>query len=147
MMHLDAVLSKLTTGGFTINGAKCRFCREVKFLGHRIDKNGVSADPDRIAAILNYPPPRNVRQLRQFLGTCNFHSRFIIGYANYIAPLTPLLQQGVKWKWTNESQDAFLKLRESFARSIHLVHPREELPYAIYILMQVNSGSARYCPG
>jgi hypothetical protein len=133
MMHLDAVLSKLTTAGFTINAAKCRFCREeVKFLGHRIDQNGVSADPNRIAAILNYPAPRNVRQLRQFLGTCNFHSRFVIGYANYIAPLTPLLQQGGKWKWTQESQDAFLKLRRSFARSIHLVHPREELPYAIY---------------
>jgi hypothetical protein len=49
-----------------------------------------------------------------------------------VAPLTPLLNQGVKWRWTQESQEAFLELRESFARSIHLVHPREELPYAIY---------------
>jgi hypothetical protein len=133
MMHIDTVLGKLTEAGFTINAYKCRFCREeVKFLGHRINRTGVSADPDRIAAILSYPAPRNVKQLRQFLGTCNFHRRFIINYASYVAPLTPLLKQGVKWKWTQESQDAFLKLRESFARSIHLVHPREELPYAIY---------------
>jgi hypothetical protein len=149
MMHLDAVLAKLTKAGFTINAKKCRFCKEeVKFLGHRIDRTGVSADPERIAAILHYPAPRNARQLRQFLGTCNFHSRFIAGYANYVAPLTPLLKQGVKWKWSQESQDAFLKLRGSFANSIYLIHPREDLPYAIYtdasklgissILTQVN---------
>jgi hypothetical protein len=133
MMHLNAVLGRLTKAGFTINANKCRFCRgEVKFLGHRIDRTGVSADPDRVAAILKYPEPRNSKQLRQFLGTCNFHSRFIIGYANYIAPLTPLLKEGAKCRWTQEARDAFLKLRESFAQSIHLVHPREELPYAIY---------------
>jgi hypothetical protein len=133
MKHIDAVLGKLTKAGFTINAKKCRFCREeVKFLGHRIDRTGVSADPDRVAAILNYPEPRNSKQLRQFLGTCNFHSRFIVGYANYVAPLTPLLKPGVKWKWTQGAQDAFLRLRDAFAQSIHLVHRREELPYAIY---------------
>jgi hypothetical protein len=134
MRHIDSVLAKLTKAGFTINAKKkCRFCKEeVKFLGHRIDRTGVSADPERIAAILHYPASRNARQLRQFLGTCNFHSRFIAGYANYVEPLTPLLKQGVKWKWSQESQDAFLKLRESFANSIYLVHPREDLPYAIY---------------
>jgi hypothetical protein len=133
LVHLDIVIGRLTKAGFTLNAAKCRFCRdEVKFLGHRIDKTGVSADPERISAILNYPAPRNRKQLRQFLGTCNFHSRFIAGYANYTAPLHPLLKQGAKWEWTNETQDAFLRLRGVFAHSIHLVHPREELPYAIY---------------
>jgi hypothetical protein len=42
------------------------------------------------------------------------------------------LKQDAKWRWTQEARDAFLKLRECFAQSIHLVHPREELPYAIY---------------
>ncbi|PNF24082.1 hypothetical protein B7P43_G04703 [Cryptotermes secundus] len=119
--------------GFTINAKKCRFCiDEVRFLGHRIDRTGVSADLDRVQSILNYPALRYTKQLRQFLGTCNFHSRFIIGYANYVAPLTPLSKQGVKWMWTDEAQDAFLGLRQSFARSIHLVHPRDEAPYSIY---------------
>jgi hypothetical protein len=133
LRHLDTVLGKLTKAGFTIKATKCRFCKdEVKFLGHRIDRTGVSADPYRVQAILNYPAPRNSKQLRQFLGTCNFHSRFILGYANYVAPLTPLLKQGAKWVWTDEAQEAFLRLRKSFARSIQLVHPREGAPYAIY---------------
>ncbi|XP_033608779.1 nucleoporin nup211-like [Cryptotermes secundus] len=133
LRHLDTVLDKLTKAGFTINAKKCRFCKdEVRFLGHRIDRTGVSADPDRVQSILNYPAPGNSKQLRQFLGTCNFHSRFIIGYANYVVPLTPLLKQGVKWTWTDEARDAFLRLRQSFARSIHLVHPRDDAPNAIY---------------
>jgi hypothetical protein len=131
--HLHIVLSKLTRAGFTLNSKKCKFCcNEIKFLGHRIDKLGVSADPDRVEAILNYPVPRNSKQLRQFLGTCNFHSRFVVSYAEYTAPLLPLLRKDMKWEWTKEKQEAFLKLRESFAQSIHLVHPRNDRPYAIY---------------
>jgi hypothetical protein len=55
-----------------------------------------------------------------------------LGYANYVVPLMPLLKQGTKWAWTDEKQDAFLLLCESFAHSIQLVHPRDELPYVIY---------------
>jgi hypothetical protein len=47
-------------------------------------------------AIWKYSAPKNAKQLQQFLGTCNFHSRFIIGYANYVAPLLPLLKEGTK---------------------------------------------------
>jgi vacuolar-type H+-ATPase subunit I/STV1 len=49
-----------------------------------------------------------------------------------VAPFLSLLKQGAKWEWTEEKQDAFLRLRDSFARSIHLVHPRDDLPYAVY---------------
>jgi uncharacterized CHY-type Zn-finger protein len=49
-----------------------------------------------------------------------------------VAHLSPLLKQGAKWVWTDEAQDAFLRLRQSFARSIQLVHPREDAPYAIH---------------
>jgi hypothetical protein len=116
-----------------LNINKCNFCRkEVKFLGHIINETGVLADPERIEAILKYPIPRNCKQLRQFLGICNFHSRFIVGYANYAAPLYSLLKQGIKWEWTSELQESFSKLRESFAYSIQLVHPSHEKPYEIY---------------
>jgi hypothetical protein len=73
LRHPDTILGKLTRAGFTTNAKKGCFCREdVKFLGHRIDRTGVSADPDRLQAILHYPAPRNSNQLRPFLGTCNF---------------------------------------------------------------------------
>ena len=86
---------EIKTAGFTTNIDKCDFCmQEIKLLGHVVSDTQVKVDPERIAAILNYPAPRNQKQLRQFLGTCNYHHRFIINYADYFAPLLGLLKKG-----------------------------------------------------
>ena len=130
--HLDDILDRLTRAGFTINVEKCNFCKtEISFLGHVIKQGVVSPDPRRIEAILRYPAPKNQKQLRQFLGTTNYHNRFIINYADYIAPLLPLLKKGNKWHWSPELQKTFEKLKRKFADSIHLVQPDESLPYKI----------------
>jgi hypothetical protein len=66
--HIDLVLGKHTSAGFTVNTAKCQFCKpEIKFLGHII-LDGVKADCERNEAILRYLVPMNPRQLRKFLG-------------------------------------------------------------------------------
>jgi hypothetical protein len=62
LINLNTVIRKLTRAGFTLNIKKCHFCRaEVQFLGHRIDRTGVSTDPERVEAILCYPAPRNCK--------------------------------------------------------------------------------------
>jgi hypothetical protein len=88
-------------------------------------------DPHRIEAILNSPAPRNQKQLKKFLGVCNFHQRFIVNYVEYVAPLLQLLRKGTPWKWSAEMQEAFETLRDRFANTIHLVQPDEDLPYII----------------
>jgi hypothetical protein len=97
---------------------------------------------------MSYPVPKNQKQLRQFLGTCNSHQHFIVNYSRYIAPLTPLLKKGLRWKWTSDHQIAFEELHENFAKSIHLTHLQGDFPYVIYtdasqfaiaaVLMQVD---------
>jgi hypothetical protein len=62
---------------------------------------------------------------------CNFHQRFIVNYAEYVAPLLQLLGKNIPWKWTAEMQEAFESLRGKFANTIHLVQPDEDLPYLI----------------
>lgn len=72
--HLDKVLRKLTTSSFTINLAKCNFCKpEIKFLSHIISRESLRPNPHRIEAILNYPAPRNQKQLKKFIMMCNIH--------------------------------------------------------------------------
>jgi hypothetical protein len=115
-------------------------------LGYINSNEGVTADPECAVAIWNYLTPRNQKQLRQVLGTCNFHQRFIVRYAEYMAPLVVLLKKGMKWR----CQEAFEKLKEAFATSVCLAHPRRGLPYVIYtdacsytisgVLMQVDCG-------
>jgi hypothetical protein len=132
LCHLDRVLSRLTAAGFTINAAKCQFCKpEIKFLGHIISDKTVRPDNEKIEAILRYPVPKNQKQLRKFLGVCNFHQQFIVNYASYVEPLLVLLRKGIKWSWTAALQRAFETLRSKFAESIHLVHPDEEKDWII----------------
>jgi len=96
--HIDLILDKLTSADFTVNAAKCQFCKpEVKFLGHIVSDEGVKADLERIEAILRYPVPKNQGQLRKFLGICNFHQQFILNYSSYVEPLLILLHKGNKW--------------------------------------------------
>jgi hypothetical protein len=101
LYHLDTVIGKLTAAGFNINASKCSFCRtEITFLGNAISSKGVTPDPKRIEAIQHFLTPKNVRQLRRFLGVCNYHHRFIVNYADAVATLLTLLKKGQKWKWT-----------------------------------------------
>jgi len=70
LRNINLIFKKLTSAGFTINALKCKFCQpQMNFLGHVIGPEAISADPERIAAILSYPAPRNQKELRQFLGT------------------------------------------------------------------------------
>jgi hypothetical protein len=131
-LHTDLVLDKLTSSGFTVNAAKCQFCKPaIKFLGHIISDKGVKADRERTEAILRYPVPKNQRQLRKFLGICNFHQQFILNYSSHVKPLLILLRKGNKWKWTDALQEAFETLRNKFAHSIQLIHPDEKKGWII----------------
>ena len=100
--HLDRVLHKLTTAGFTINASKGNFCNpEIKFHGHIICDKTAKADPERIEAILKYHVPKNQKQLSKFLGVCNFHQQFIVNYTSSVEPLLALLRKGNKWSWSS----------------------------------------------
>jgi hypothetical protein len=127
MHHIDVILDKLTSAGFTVNATKCQFCKpQIKFLGHIISDEGVKADRERIEAILRYPVPKNQRELRKFLGIYNFHQQFILNYSSYAETLLILLRNGKKWQWTDALQEAFETFRATFAHSIQLIHPDEQ---------------------
>jgi len=99
--------------------------------GHITSDEGVKADRERTEAILRYPVPNNQRQLRKFLGICNFHQQFIVNYSSYVEPSLILLRKGNKWRWTDALQQAFETLRAKFAHSIQLIHPDEKKSWII----------------
>ena len=67
--RLHAVLKAIKTAGVTFNSEKCSFSLDkLKFLGHVISRDGVSADPDKTKAILQMKPPTNITELRRFMG-------------------------------------------------------------------------------
>jgi len=75
---LSRVLSRIKGAGLTINPEKSKFCRsQVKYLGFLVQQDGLKVDPEKTAPILEYPPPRNIRQIRRFIGMASWYRRFI----------------------------------------------------------------------
>ena len=115
---LRATLKRLEETGAKLNRKKCVFSTDsITFYGHVFGKNGVSADPEKIKAIVDAEAPTNVAELRSFLGMAQYMSRFIQGYASLTAPLRALLKKGTQWTWTTTHQTAFEKLKEALTSS------------------------------
>ena len=135
LSHIDYVLSKLAENGFTVKPSKVQFCkRKVEFLGYIISEDGIRPSPERINAIKEIPPPKNVRQMRRFLGICQYQARFVINYAKEVQPLRELLKKDTKWRWTSHEGTAFNRVKALFAESVQLQKPNDK-PFIIYTVL------------
>ena len=100
---VEIVLNKLVDARLKVNREKCEFCcSSVTYLGFLLDQDGLRPDPDRVTALLNYPTPTNLRQLRGFLGIVNWYERFIKHYADLKVPLLKLLRKKQRCLWEYE---------------------------------------------
>ena len=110
--NLRATLKRLAEKGAKLNRQKCVFStNQLTFFGHVFGKHGVSADPEKIKVIVEAPAPRNIAELRSFLGMSQYMSRFIKQYASMTEPLRALLRKGAQWKWESIHQSAFQMLK------------------------------------
>jgi hypothetical protein len=80
-------------------------------LGHIISAQGVQAHQEKIRAILDWPMPKNVTELRSFFGLCSYYRQFVRGFSQLGAPLMDLTKNG-DFLWTEESQKAFDHMKE-----------------------------------
>ena len=65
----------------------------MQYLGHVVSAQGVEPDPAKIQAVATYPVPRNVKEIRQFLGLSNYYRRFVKDYSRIAGPLFKLTQK------------------------------------------------------
>ena len=104
------------SAGVTLNQAKCEFGKEIiRFLGHVINSNGVSADPQKIQAIVNMKAPSSVSELRRFLGMTNQLGKFSSNIAEMTKPLRELLTKQAAWLWGPSQESAFHKIKEELS--------------------------------
>ena len=92
--HLRAVLGCMRTNKLYANASKCIFgANEIPFLGCFIGKRGLRADPAKIKAIVDWPVPKNQKDLRKWLGLANYLHKYSANYADMARPLSNLLKK------------------------------------------------------
>ena len=81
--------------------SKCEFgMKEMLYLGHIINAEGVQVDMEKIRAIRDWLAPKTVTELRSFLGLCTYYRRYVKGFSQFAAPLTDLTKKGA-FTWTD----------------------------------------------
>lgn len=96
---LDEVLTRLKEAGLWLKMGKCVFlANEVKYLGHRVYAQGLHPTGTKVKAIDEAPEPRNVTELKAYLGLLNYYNKFLPNLATLLlAPLYLLLRKDVQW--------------------------------------------------
>ena len=110
--QLQAVLKCLSSAGITLNSRKCEFCKTgLMFLGHVIDQRGITADPNKPAAIQQMETLKSVSELHRFLGMVNQLGKFSPNVAELSKPLQELLSAKKAWLWTPTQDKDFTNLK------------------------------------
>ena len=130
--HVKQVMEKLKEKKLFANKEKCAFfTTSTSFLGHVINGDGIKMMNDKVEAVLAWNNPKNVQELRMFLGLTGYYRKFVKGYSEITSPLSELLKEVVPWEWGSKEQKAFDQLKQIFTTDPVLILPKPELPYTI----------------
>ncbi|XP_021353194.1 uncharacterized protein K02A2.6-like [Mizuhopecten yessoensis] len=129
LRNLKAVLERLDQYGLRLKKEKCEFFKtKVSFCGHEIDAEGLHKSETKVKAMNEAPAPRDVSELRAFLGLVNYYGRFIPNLAAVLHPLHELLQKDHKWHWSESCQAAFAEVKGLVTSKEVLTHYDPEKP-------------------
>ena len=133
LLHLQLVFDRLREAGLRLKPTKCFFgLPSVKLLGYIVTAEGISADPDKIRAITELPPPRNVKEIRSFLGMTGFYRQCLQNYAAVAEPLEALKRKHSTLSWGPSQQHAFDTLKELLVSSSVMAAPQTDKPYKLF---------------
>ena len=132
LLNLQMVFARLREAGLMLKPAKCTLFREeVQFLGHLVSREGVRADPANVERVATWPTPTTKREVQQFLGFASYYRRFIKDFAGIAKPLHRLTEEGDTFRWTDECERAFEKLRHLLTTTPLLAYPDFDRPFIL----------------
>ena len=129
--HMRQVLEALATHKLVVNQKKCVFGKTaVAYLGHTISGQGVAVDSDKVQAILEWPQPTSLKELRGFLGLTGYYRKYVRHYAQIAQPLTDQLRKEA-FGWTAKATEAFENLKTAMVTPPVLAMPNFSQPFVL----------------
>jgi hypothetical protein len=116
--RLKGVLDRIREANLKLNKQKCVFCvQELKFLGHTLTAYGVKPDEVKVRAVMEMPVPENKSDLRRFMGMVTYLGKFLPNLSTVSALLRHLLQDDIKWNWTEQHESALESIKKLIMQS------------------------------
>jgi len=132
LAHLRAVFQLLSRDQWQVKLSKCTFAqRQIAYLGHIISAEGVATDSRKVDAIVSWPPPSNIKELRNFLGLAGYYRKFVRHFAIIARPLSDLLKKNTIFVWTVDHQAAFDALKTALSSAPVLATPDFSKPFCL----------------
>jgi hypothetical protein len=131
--QLDEILQWFKENNLKVNGDKSSFCAiEAEFLGFVLTQQGVKPQVKKVKAIVKIATPKKVKQVCSFIDMINYYKDHISHHSDLLTLLTALTKKGTWFKWTDNCQHSFDKLKCLLAKQMVLTNPDFTIPFEIY---------------
>ncbi|GJS96037.1 putative reverse transcriptase domain-containing protein [Tanacetum coccineum] len=132
-VHLKTILDLLKKEKLYAKFSKCEFwLKEVQFLGHVVNHDGIHVDPSKVESVKNWKTPESSTEIRSFLGLAGYYRRFIENFSKIAKPLTLLTQKNKTYVWGDEQEEAFCILKEKLCNAPVLALPDGPDDFVVY---------------
>ncbi|KAL0540317.1 hypothetical protein IC582_024552 [Cucumis melo] len=131
--HLRIVLKTLRDKQLYAKFSKCEFWLEqIVFFGHVVSTKGVSVDPQKVEAVVNWDRPTSATEVRSFLGLAGYYRRFIQYFSRLALPLTALTRKNAKFEWSDKCKQSCEEFKKRLVTAPILALPVTGKDYVIY---------------
>ena len=143
LVRLSHVMQRLESFNLKLKPSKCSlFKKEITYLGHRVSAEGISTDPEKVSAIVNYPKPSTQKELQSFLGLAGYYRRYICNFSKIARPLQQLINPEIQRRkgkftkqtisWTQAADNAFEELKVKMSTPPILGFADFNLPFEVH---------------
>ncbi|MBW0594009.1 hypothetical protein O181_133724 [Austropuccinia psidii MF-1] len=130
--YIDRVLSKCTPINLKISLKKCNFGQqELLDLGHKVSGLSLEIDQNKVAAVLQKPVPKRIKEMQYFLGFASYYRNHIKNFAHIISSLYKLCSKDVVFEITKEKRDAYERIKYELTNAPVLILPDFELLFKL----------------
>ena len=134
LKNLEEVFQRIASAGLKLSPKKCSlFKKEVSYLGHKVTTEGICTANEKIEAVRDWPTPKNLHELRSFLGLCTYYRRFVPNFASVASSLHELTKKNRVFEWNKEQEVAFQILKNRLSTN-RIFSPRSSVYFGFFFL-------------